>query len=158
MVLTQKCRVCDKHTETIDHLVSGCPVLAPTEYLNRHDRLVQYIHWYLCENVFLPHERNWCEHEPPKVIENKNATILWDFDIHTDRTIQANRPNIVVKNHNDKIYFLIDMSVPSDTNVSLKIFEKLSKYTDLEIEVTEMWYLKTTALPVVIGAFPNYIS
>ena len=50
------------------------------------------------------------------------------------------------------------MSVPSDTNVSLKIFEKLSKYADLEIEVTKMWHLKTTVLPVVIGAFPNYIS
>ena len=82
-----KCRVCDKHTETIDHLVSGCPMLAPTEYLNWHDRLGQYIHWRLCKNFCLPHERNWWEHKPPKVIENKNATILWDFDIHTDRTI-----------------------------------------------------------------------
>ena len=34
-----KCRICDKHIETIDHLASGCPILAPTEYLNRHDRL-----------------------------------------------------------------------------------------------------------------------
>ena len=42
-----KCRVCNKHTETIDHLVSGCPVIAPTEYLNRHDRAGQYIHWCL---------------------------------------------------------------------------------------------------------------
>ena len=57
------------------------------------------------------------------------------------------------------------MSVPGDTNVSLKIFEKLSKYTALEIEVTKMWHLKTTALPVVVGALgmvlktvPNYIS
>ena len=56
------------------------------------------------------------------------------------------------------------MSVPSDTNVSLKIFEKLSKYKDLEIEVTKMWHLKTTKLPVVIGVLgimaktaPNYI-
>ena len=56
------------------------------------------------------------------------------------------------------------MSVPSDTYVSLKIFEKLSKYKDLEIEVTKMWHLKTTALPVVIGALgivakatPNYV-
>ena len=40
-----KCRVCDKHTETIDHLVPGCSILAPTEYLNRHDRLGQYNHW-----------------------------------------------------------------------------------------------------------------
>ena len=44
------------------------------------------------------------------------------------------------------------MSVPSDTNVSFKIFEKLSKYKDLEIEVTKMWHLKTTTLPIVIGA------
>ena len=31
-----KCRACDKHTETIDHLASSCPILAPTEYLNRN--------------------------------------------------------------------------------------------------------------------------
>ena len=43
------------------------------------------------------------------------------------------------------------MSLPSDTNVSLKIFEKLSKYEDLDIEVTKMWHLKTTTLPVIIG-------
>ena len=80
-----KCRVCNKHTETIDHLVSGYPLLAPTEYLNRHDKLGQYIHSYFCKNFCLPHETNSWEHKPPKVTENKNATILWDFDIHTDR-------------------------------------------------------------------------
>ena len=47
--------------------------------------------------------------------------------------------------------------MPSDTNLSRIIFEKLSKYKDLQREVTKMWHLKTTALPVVIGAFPNYI-
>ena len=36
-----KYRVCGKHTETIDLFVPGCPKLAPTEYLNRHDRLGQ---------------------------------------------------------------------------------------------------------------------
>ena len=77
-----KCRVCDKHTQAIDHLLSDCPILALTEYLNRHDRLGQYIHWCMCKNFFHPHERNWWEHKALKVIENKNATILWDFDIH----------------------------------------------------------------------------
>ena len=70
-----KCRVCDKHTETIDHLVSGCLLLAPTEYLNRHD-----------------------------------ATILWDFDIDTDWTIQAIILGVNVKRHNGKNCFFIDMS------------------------------------------------
>ena len=86
-------------------------------------------------------------------INHQNATVLWDFDIHTDRTIQANRPDIVVKIHNDKkTCFLIDVSVPSDTNVSLKIFEKLSKYKDLEIDITKLWHLKATRLSVVISA------
>ena len=51
----------------------------------------------------------------------------------------------------------------SDTNVSLKIFEKLSKYKDLEIEVTKMWHLKETtvvigALGMVAKAASNYVS
>ena len=54
------------------------------------------------------------------------------FYIHTDRTIQANRPGIVVKNHNDKTCFLIDMSVPNVTNLSLKIFEKLNNIKTYE--------------------------
>ena len=33
----------------------------------------------------------------------------------------------ILKNHNDKTCFFIDMSVPSDTNVSQKIFEKRTK-------------------------------
>ena len=34
----------------------------------------------------------------------------------------------------------------------MKVAEKLSKYKDLEIEVTKMWGMKTTTVPVVIGA------
>ena len=93
----RQCRVCDKHTETIDHVVSGCPLLAPTEYLNRNDRLSQYIHWCLCKNFVLPHKSSWWEHKPPKVIKNKSATILLDFDIHTYNTTRLNRPDMLKK-------------------------------------------------------------
>jgi len=43
------------------------------------------------------------------------------------------------------------MGVPSD-NVAGKVFEKLKKYKDLEIEVDKMRHLKTTTIPVVVGA------
>ena len=46
----------------------------------------------------------------------------------------------------------MDVAVPSDQNISLKEFQKLSKYKDIEIEVTKMWKLKTKIIPVVIGA------
>ena len=59
--------------------------------------------------------------------------IPWDFLIKTDRTMQANRPDIVIKHKQNKTCQLIDMSAPSDSNISAKVFEKLSKYKDLEI-------------------------
>ena len=44
------------------------------------------------------------------------------------------------------------MTVPLDANTSVKTTEKLSKYKELEIEIDRMWGLKTTTVPVVIGA------
>ena len=38
---SDKCRFYDNYTKTVDDLVSGCPVLAPNEYKNRHDRVGQ---------------------------------------------------------------------------------------------------------------------
>ena len=47
---------------------------------------------------------------------------------------------------------MIDVTVPADKNVSLKEFQKLSKYKDLEIEVTKMWKLNTKTISVLIAA------
>ena len=79
-------------------------------------------------------------------------TILWDFLIRTDRTIQVNRPDIVIKHNQNKTCQLIDVSVPSDSNISVKEFEKLSKYKDLEIEIAKMWKMKTKTIPAIVGA------
>ena len=71
--------------------------------------------------------------------------------MHTDKEIKANKPDIIIKDLINNTCQLIDITIPSDRNVSLKLVEKLSKYTDLEIEVSKMWKMKTTTLPVVIG-------
>ena len=47
---------------------------------------------------------------------------------------------------------MLDVTVPADKNISLKEFDKFTKYKDLEIEVTKMWKLKTKATSVVIAA------
>ena len=44
------------------------------------------------------------------------------------------------------------MSIPSDSNISAKEFEELSKYKDLEIEIAKMRKMKTKAIPVIVGA------
>ena len=65
-----------------------------------------------------------------------DITILYDMPIHTDREISANRPDILIKNNRDKKCALIDVAIPSDKNTSKKISKKISKYKDLEIEIS----------------------
>ena len=77
-----------------------------------------------------------------KVVETEGETILWDFSIHTDITRQANKPDITMKDHKEKTCKLIDFTFPIDINISAKEFEKLSKYSDLQIEVERMWQVK----------------
>ena len=69
--------------------------------------------------------------------------------IKTDREIKANRPDIVIKNKQEKSCLLIDMSIPTEKNTSNKVTEKLSKYKDLEIEIERKWGMKATTIPVV---------
>ena len=86
------------------------------------------------------------------IIIINNITILWDMSIQTDREIKANRPDIVIKDKQEKSCLLIDMSIPTEKNTSVKVTENLSKYKDLGIEIERMWGTKTTTIPVVIGA------
>ena len=108
-----RCRFCNTSTETIDHLISQCAILAQNEYTNRHNRVGQYIHWEICNHYDIETRDKWYEHKPLPVVDTPKATILWDFPIRTDRTIQANRPDIVIKHKQSKTCQFIDMSVPS---------------------------------------------
>ena len=44
------------------------------------------------------------------------------------------------------------MSIPTDQNIAVKEFDKLSKYKDLDIEIGRKWNLKATTVPVIVGA------
>ena len=117
--------------------MAGCPVLAKTEYIQRHDKAAGYLHWRICKHYHFPAADKWYEHKTEKVTENETATILWDMPVNTE--IKADRPGIIIKDKTERKCIMIDMSIPSERNVSIKEVEKLSKYKDLEIEVTKMW-------------------
>ena len=54
--------------------------------------------------------------------KDNNLTIMWDMPVNTDRTITANRPDIIVSV--DSTCKLIDMTVPADRNIALKEIER----------------------------------
>ena len=47
---------------------------------------------------------------------------------------------------------MIDIVVPSDSNIKKKEYEKLEKYQGLKEELERMWKVKAKVVPVVIGA------
>jgi hypothetical protein len=42
--IESKCRLCKQHGETVDRITSGCPILAKSEYLMRHDKVCAHLH------------------------------------------------------------------------------------------------------------------
>ena len=141
------CRLCNRYDESIDHILSGCPELAKTKCIKRHNNAAAHMHWKILKHYNIKANNKWYEYKPETVTQNEKVTIM---QVHTDKTFKANKPDIIIKDKHEKTYRLIDMAIPSDRNTS--VAEKLSKYKDLEIEITKMWGLKTITTSVVIGA------
>ena len=57
-----QCQLCNSHTETVEHLVSGCGQLAGTQYKLQHDNVAKYIHWFLCGKYNNEWGDNWWKH------------------------------------------------------------------------------------------------
>ena len=98
---------------------------------SRHN-VASYTHWKVRQNYnIMTSADKWYEHKPETVVENQQATILWNMPIHTNRETRANKPDIIIRDHTNQRCWIIGMTVPSDRNTSVKVVEKLSKHKDL---------------------------
>lgn len=147
-----KCRLCKEKDETVSHLVSECSKIAQTEYKRRHDKVAAAVHWSLCKKHDLSHSEKWYDHRAEAVTENEKVKLLWDFNIQTDKVIEARRPDIVMINKKTKECQIIDIAIPSDTRVEKKEEEKIGKYQELAFELGRLWEVRTQVIPIVIGA------
>jgi hypothetical protein len=59
-----------------------------------------------------------------------------DIPVIADQTIPSNQPDIVMHDTNEKTCLLINIAIPDDSNGNTNETEKLSKYKDLDIEVS----------------------
>jgi hypothetical protein len=83
---------------------------------------------------------------------NNNNNNKWNEAVHTDREVTANRPDVMVKNKEEKSCTPIYVAIPADRNVVQKEAKKKLKHNSLGAEIQRMWSLKCTVIPVVIGA------
>ena len=148
-----KCRFCQQVDETIDHIISACPILAKEQYIKRH-RVSAQLHFNICKVTGAQlYKKHWYEHVPKSVETSQGGkvTILWNQQVQTDRTIPNKKPDIIHDNEKG-ICMLIDAAIKGDRNVVKKEAEKILKYKDLTIEIQRMWNVKTKVIPVKIGA------
>jgi len=94
--IESKCRLCKQHEETIDHLISGCPILAKKEYLMRHDKVCTHLHYSIRKALGIETTDKWYTLMPKPVYEEGDVTVLWNQAVHTEE-VTANRPDIILK-------------------------------------------------------------
>lgn len=108
------------------------------------------------EDHALLHRGNLYEEKTLSNEEGDIINLLWDFTIHTNCTVEANRPDIVIIDYKEYKCYLIDMIIASDKNVSAKEFYNFFKYKDLKKEITRIWHINTLIIPaVVLGILVN---
>jgi len=94
--------MCQQHDETIDHIISACPILAKEEHVKRHDKVSAQIHFNICKETGVQlDKKHWYENVPNSVVTNHGGkvTILWNQQVKTDRTIPNNKPDIIIQDN-----------------------------------------------------------
>ena len=152
-VTTDNCRRCSRITENIQHIISGCSHLANTDYKHRHDQVAKIIHQKISVKCgLLQASTAYWKYTPPPVIENSSYKLLWDRNVITDVTCSNNRPDIILIDKAKRSAALVEIACPNTTNLQTTIATKISKYTELAIEIQRLWKLQSVVtVPIVIS-------
>ena len=148
------CRICGKWFETVKHLVSGCSELAKKQYRIRHDKVGSRIHWELCRKYGIECASKWYDHVPSSVCKSKDGLyeLYWDRKILTGCGIEFTKPDLVIVDHVNKKWTIVDFCIPWDGNVKAREDEKKEKYSPLAVKIRSIFKVKTETIPIVIGA------
>ena len=148
-------RRCYQFSETIKHIGAGCPAMAQSVYLERHNTVASSVHWNLCYMCGFPCSDQWWLHQPEAVLDNSDYKLLYDFNIFTDHKITARCPDLVLMDKQLQCTKLIDVACMMDRHVVEKHREKIEKYLVLAVELQTLCNTRIEIVPLVFGALGN---
>ena len=121
------CRVCKEDRESVAHIMFGCRVLLKTEYFKRHDAMMPVIYCYLLQKLgFVEELVEWYRIDyVEKFKENDTCKLYWDFVFDTERSVECNRPDIVViLKETKEMIIKVKGSTPGDMNLTPRTDDK----------------------------------
>ena len=63
-----KCRLCKQFDETVEHIISACPVLAKEQSIKRHERVCAELYFHICKEIGIKLDnKHWYDHAPKLV-------------------------------------------------------------------------------------------
>ena len=112
-----KCRLFQQFDDTIDHIISACPILTKEQYTKKHDRVCAQLHFNIWKEAGVQlDKKHWYEHVPKSVETSQGGkvTILWNQQV---QTIPNNKPDIIIRDNEKGTCMLIDVAVPGDRSM-----------------------------------------
>jgi len=91
------------------HVFTECEKLAQEEYKKRQNSVASITRKELCK-IYSLRKDNPAE----SILENDSMKILWNFNIYTDRIVEARRPDTVVVDKRNAETTIIDIAIPGD--------------------------------------------
>ena len=77
--------------------------------------------------------------------------ILWNFERQMDHQILARGPDLVLISKKKTTCHLVDFDVPVEHKVKINESKMIDKYFDHAEELKQMWNMKLTVIPTVVG-------
>nr|CAH7728688.1 unnamed protein product [Callosobruchus chinensis] len=124
-------------------------------YVHRHNAALRVLYYHLRhsygidETPVLPYAPGDIE----SAVENERCRIHWNYSFPTLELVQANKPDIVLFDHQQKTIFDIEFSAPAEVNIASKEEEKGNKYQELLGQLRRLWPdYAVSLLVMVIGS------
>ena len=146
------CRKCSLADETLEHVLSSCPRLSFTQYVQRHDSMLRPVYVYLRKLIQGDrHFQGICN------LVVGDQELLWNTSIETSPPLTACKPDIIYKD-NHRI-LLIEGTVVHTSTLETKASTKRDKYQPLARALSFMYPGRNiSVLPIVMGTLGAFTA
>ena len=137
----ERCRLCSKEPESVQHILAGCSALAQTKYLECHNNALKILFFEVLRSLdLIDAEEPWYSRINPKpMYENERVTAYRDVPLYAESNLVTAKKNLVTANRIDATVVdkgktkvsVIEMRCPWIENREVKAEEKATKYAPL---------------------------